>query len=64
MKVKDVTTRKVLSVEPTASVLQAVRVMLLNKISGLPVVDVAGTLVGHRWNGNGPAVVSMRLAAG
>ena len=34
MKVKDVTTRKVLSVKPTASVLQAVRVMLLNKIRG------------------------------
>ena len=46
MKVKDVMTRKVLSVEPTASVLQAVRLMLLNKISGLPVVDAAGTLVG------------------
>ena len=46
MKVKDVMTRKVMSVEPTASVLQAIRSMLQNKISGLPVVDADGTLVG------------------
>jgi CBS domain-containing protein len=46
MKVKDVMTRKVLSIEPDVSVLQAVRSMLQNKISGLPVVDANGTLVG------------------
>lgn len=46
MKVKDIMTPKVLSIEPTASVLQAVRLMLQNRISGLPVVDAAGILVG------------------
>src|SRR6185503_15359420 len=46
MKVRDVMTRKVLSIEPGATVLQAVRSMLQNKISGLPVVDTEGTLVG------------------
>jgi len=46
MKVRDVMTRKVLSVESSADVLQAVRSMLDNKISGLPVVDEDGHLVG------------------
>lgn len=46
MKVRDVMTRKVLSIEPDASVLQAVRSMLQNRISGLPVVDSAGHLIG------------------
>lgn len=46
MKVQDIMTRKVLSIEPTASVLQAVRSMLQNRISGLPVVDADETLVG------------------
>jgi CBS domain-containing protein len=46
MKVRDVMTRKVLSIEPDATVLQAVCSMLQNKISGLPVVDVEGRLVG------------------
>lgn len=46
MQVKDVMTRKVFSIEPDATVLQAVRSMLQNKISGLPVVDADGHLVG------------------
>ena len=46
MKVQDIMTRKVLSIEPDATVLQAVRSMLQNKISGLPVVDADGKLVG------------------
>jgi CBS domain-containing protein len=46
MKVREVMTRKVLSIEPNAGVLQAVRSMLQNKISGLPVVNADGTLVG------------------
>ena len=46
MKVRDVMTRKVLSIEPDANVLQAVRSMLQNKISGLPVVNADGHLVG------------------
>ncbi len=46
MKVRDIMTRKVLSIEPAASVLQAVHLMLQNKISGLPVVNADNNLVG------------------
>jgi CBS domain-containing protein len=46
MKAKDVMTQPVISVASDTSVLEAVRVMLQNKISGLPVVDSAGHLVG------------------
>jgi CBS domain-containing protein len=46
VKVSDVMTRQVISVAPDASVQQAVQLMLQNRISGLPVVDAAGHLVG------------------
>jgi CBS domain-containing protein len=46
MKAADVMTRKVISVATNASVLEAIRLMLQNKISGLPVVDEEGLLVG------------------
>jgi CBS domain-containing protein len=46
MKAKDVMTSPVISVEPDAAVLQAVRIMLQRRVSGLPVVDGAGRLVG------------------
>ena len=46
MKAMDVMTREVVSIGPDASVLEAVRLMLQHKISGLPVVDAAGNLQG------------------
>jgi CBS domain-containing protein len=46
MKAKDVMTQPVVSVAATASVLDAVRIMLQKKISGLPVVDTSGHLIG------------------
>lgn len=46
MKASDVMTRRIVSVTPEASVLEAVRLMLQNHISGLPVVDTTGNLVG------------------
>jgi CBS domain-containing protein len=46
MKTKDVMTTKVVTVEPTATILQAIRLMLQHRISGLPVVDAGGNLVG------------------
>ena len=46
MKAKDVMTQRVISIAPDANVLQAARLMLQNRISGLPVVDAAGALVG------------------
>ena len=42
MQAKDVMTREVISIEPEASILQAVRLMLQHKISGLPVIDGTG----------------------
>jgi len=46
MKALDVMTRDVVSVGPDSSVLEAVRLMLQHKISGLPVLDGSGALVG------------------
>jgi CBS domain-containing protein len=46
MKASDIMTRKVISVEPDASILHAVHLMLQNRISGLPVIDTTGKLVG------------------
>jgi CBS domain-containing protein len=46
MKTADVMTHNIVSVGTQASVLEAVRLMLQNKISGLPVVDGEGLLVG------------------
>jgi CBS domain-containing protein len=46
MKVSDVMTRRVVSVSPETTVLEAVRLMLQNHISGLPVIDASGHLVG------------------
>src|SRR6476469_407793 len=46
MKVKDVMTSPVVSIEPESSVLEAIRIMLQRHISGLPVVDKEGGLVG------------------
>lgn len=46
MKAKDVMTSPVVSIEPDSSVLQAVRIMLQRHISGLPVIDKEGHLVG------------------
>jgi CBS domain-containing protein len=46
MKAKDVMTRNIVSIAPDATVLQAARLMLQHHISGLPVIDKAGKLVG------------------
>lgn len=46
MQVRDVMTRNVISVGSNQSVLQAVQLMLENRISGLPVVDADGKLIG------------------
>ena len=46
MKAKDVMTANVISITPEASVLDALRLTLQHQISGLPVVDRNGGLVG------------------
>ncbi|HET9816413.1 MAG TPA: CBS domain-containing protein [Xanthobacteraceae bacterium] len=52
MKAKDVMTSPVISVEPDASIWQAVRIMLQRRISGLPVIDKHGYLVGMVTEGD------------
>jgi CBS domain-containing protein len=52
MKAHDVMTWGAITVEPEASVTRAVRLMLQNKISGLPVVDDKGQLVGMVTEGD------------
>jgi len=46
MKVSDVMTRRVVSVTPEATIRHAIRLMLDNQISGLPVIDDKAKLVG------------------
>jgi CBS domain-containing protein len=46
MKVADVMTYRVISVTPEVATVEAARLMLQAKISGLPVVDYSGNLVG------------------
>ena len=46
MKAVGVTTRNVVSVKLDSSVLEAAQRMILNRISGLPVLDASGKLVG------------------
>src|SRR5215204_999737 len=46
MRAMDVMTQPVISVTPNTSVLEAARLMLQHKISGLPVVDPQGIVIG------------------
>jgi CBS domain-containing protein len=46
MKASDIMTPDVISADPDATVLQAARYMLQHHISGLPVIDKTGALVG------------------
>ena len=52
MNASDVMTRDILSVRPDATVAEAIRTMLDNRISGLPVIDEAGRLVGILTEGD------------
>lgn len=46
MKVADIMTREVITVEPDASIMEAARLMLQHKIGGVPVVNSSKELVG------------------
>jgi CBS domain-containing protein len=46
MNASEVMTRRVISVEPGATIVQAIKLMLKNHVSGLPVIDRNGKLVG------------------
>jgi CBS-domain-containing membrane protein len=46
MKAADIMTGQVISIAPDASILECARLLLQHRISGLPVIDAAGNLVG------------------
>jgi CBS domain-containing protein len=52
MRARDVMTPRVISIGPDAPIIQAVRLMLQNRISGLPVVGPKGELVGMVTEGD------------
>jgi CBS domain-containing protein len=52
MNAADVMTRNILSVRPDAAIGEAIKLMLDNRISGLPVIDEAGRLVGILTEGD------------
>ena len=52
MKAQDIMTQRVVSIGPDASIFEAARLMLQNHISGLPVVDSAGALIGMVTEGD------------
>ena len=52
MQVRDVMTGNVISVKADESIVRAARLMLQNDISGLPVVDEDGDLVGMLTEGD------------
>jgi len=52
MKASDVMTRNVISIHPNSSIVDAARKMLNNNISGMPVVDDQGELVGMLTEGD------------
>jgi CBS domain-containing protein len=52
MKAGDIMTQKIITIEPDASVMHAIRLMLQHRISGLPVVDNTGALLGILTEGD------------
>ena len=52
MQVRDVMTANVISISAQATILEAARTMLRNRISGLPVVDAEGRLLGMVTEGD------------
>jgi CBS domain-containing protein len=52
MKVADIMTRNVVTVAPDATIGQAIAIMLQNRISGLPVMDHSGVVVGMVTEGD------------
>ena len=52
MKAKDVMTSPVILVEPDASVLAAIRIMLQRRVSGLPVINKERRVVGMLTEGD------------
>ena len=45
-KVKDIMTKEVISVTPETEIVKAAKILLENRINGMPVIDAFGRLVG------------------
>ena len=45
-KVKDIMTKEVISVSPEMEIVKAAKILLENRINGMPVIDAFGRLVG------------------
>jgi CBS domain-containing protein len=52
MRVSDVMTNRVISVAPEATILEAIKAMLKNHVSGMPVINGEGKLVGILTEGD------------
>ena len=52
MKAGDIMTGRVITISPDATVLEAIDLMTKNHISGLPVIDASGALVGMVTEGD------------
>ena len=46
LKVKDIMTKEVISVSPDTGIVNAAKILLENRINGMPVIDAFGRLVG------------------
>ena len=46
LKVKDIMTKEVISVSPNTEIVKAAKILLENRINGMPVIDAFGRLVG------------------
>jgi CBS-domain-containing membrane protein len=46
IKVKDIMTKEVISVSPETEITNAAKILLENRINGLPVIDAFGRLIG------------------
>ena len=46
LKVKDIMTREIISVSPETEITKAAKILLDNRINGVPVIDAFGRLVG------------------
>ena len=46
LKVKDIMTKEIITVSPETEIVNAAKILLENRINGLPVIDASGRLVG------------------
>ena len=46
LKAKDIMTREIITISPETEIAQAAKLLLVNRINGVPVIDDAGELVG------------------